>query len=142
MSVKTLNLVLNTVCVANVKLVHAGKRSGSDLAVTDLHPATFLSQGRFPTPQLPEPAPRSRQEVTAMIWSMPPAGTPGVPPGSRSGTSAYVSEVRYPGLSTKPNWHGRDCQSPVQRRSQQSPTMKPRASVAWRTANLAPFAGK
>jgi hypothetical protein len=118
--------VLKTALVGAVKLPTPADRIGSGRVVRiDYHPTTFLSQGQFPTPRLPEPEPRSRQEVFDAM-SMPPAGGPSGPAGRLPGSSAcrgplaaaWRANRTNPSRAARPWSHGlstpvgRDCQSP------------------------------
>lgn len=130
MRTATLNIrVLKTALVGNVKLPTPADRIGSGLVNRiDYHPTTFLSLGQFPMPRLPEPEPRSRQEVVDAM-SMPPAGDPDGPAGRVSGNTAcraplaatWRANRTHPGRASCSWSHGLssrvgcDCQSPDQR---------------------------
>jgi hypothetical protein len=91
MALVTLNvLVLATVQVGNVKLPTPADRIGAGLVDFATYPTTSLSQGHIPLPRLPEPEPRSRQEVIDMqtMHEMPPAGRSASSAGSSFGASA------------------------------------------------------
>jgi hypothetical protein len=118
--------VLKTALVGNVKLPTPADRIGSGFVVgMDHYPTTFLSQGQFPLPRLPEPEPRSRQEVFDAM-SMPPAGSPSGPAGRVPGSSAcrgplaaaWRANRTNPSRANRPWSHGHsisvsgDCQSP------------------------------
>ena len=123
----TLNTrVLKTVLVGNVKLPTPADRIGTGfVAGMDHYPTTFLSQGQFPLPRLPEPESRSRQEVFDAM-SMPPAGDPDGPAGRLPGSSAcrgplaaaWRADRANPSRANRPWSHGHsipvggDCQSP------------------------------
>jgi hypothetical protein len=130
MVVTTLNTrVLKTATVGNVKLPTPADRIGAGfVSGIDHYPTTFLSQGQFPVPRLPEPEPRSRREgVDAM--SMPPSGGPAGPAGRFPGRSACraplaaawraseagTSRASRPWSLGHPCQVGRDCQSPDRR---------------------------
>src|SRR4051812_41713596 len=85
----TLNTrVLKTATVGNVKLPTSADRIGAGfVAGVDHYPTTFLSQGQFPMPRLPEPQNRSRREVVDAT-SMPPSGDPAGSAGRLPGSSA------------------------------------------------------
>ena len=121
--------VLKTALVGNVKLPTPADRIGSGRVVDlDYPPTTFLSQGQFPMPRLPEPEPRSRQEVFDAM-SMPPAGSPSGPAGRVPGSSAcrgplaaaWRADRTNPSRANRLRSHGHsnpvggDCQSPDRR---------------------------
>ena len=117
--------VLKTALVGNVKLPTPADRIGSGFAADIDNPATVLSQGQFPMPRLPEPEPRSRQEVFDAT-SMPPAGSPSGPAWRSPGSSAcrgplaaaWRADRTNPSRANRPRSHGLsnpvggDCQSP------------------------------
>jgi hypothetical protein len=127
MRTATLNTrVLKTALVGSVKLTTPADRIGSGfVAGTGYHSTTFLSQGQFPMPRLPEPEHRSRQEVFDAM-SMPPAGDPDGPAGRLPGSSAcrgplaaaWRADRANPSRANRPWSHGHsisvggDCQSP------------------------------
>jgi hypothetical protein len=127
MRTTTLNTrVLKTVSAGNVTLPTPADRIGAGFVVSiDYHPTTVLSQGQFPMPRLPEPEPRSRQEVFDAM-SMPPAGDPSGPAGRVPGSSAcrgplaaaWRANRANSGRANRPWSHGHansvggDCQSP------------------------------
>ena len=84
MDLTTSNLVLKTVSVG-VTLTPAD-RIGSGRAAVD-NPATFLSQGQFLMPRLPDPEHRSRRQAVDSL-SQPAAGGPAGPAGRSSCASA------------------------------------------------------
>ena len=89
MTIKTLKtLVLKTVTVSSVKLTTPADRIGLGALVVAAYPAEVLSQGQFPLPPNPEPAPNlgSRQELHAMQTHMPMhAGATAATPAGRAG---------------------------------------------------------
>lgn len=169
MSAKNLNRVLKTVLAGSVKLPAPADRIGSGVnAVIDHYPTAVLSQGRFLTPRLPEPEPRSRRTV-ADDESMPTPETAGSS-GSASGLSARLtrvtapltrtfmsavkptafgmprrtvkpSRVSHPWSHGKPCPVGRDCQSPDRQQRRKDRTANRRNRRWQRTANPAAAAG-
>lgn len=155
MRTATLNTrVLKTALVGNAKLPTPADRIGSGFVVGTGYPSTtFLSQGHFPTPRLPEPEPRSRQEVFDAM-SMPPAGSPSGPAGRLPGSSAcrgplaaaWRANRANPSRASRPWSHGHsnsvggDCQSPDRLDDRKDPKATPTA-VRRRTAARTAAAG-
>ncbi len=151
----TLNTrVLKTATVGNVKLPTPADRIGAGFVAVDSYPTTFLSQGQFPLPRLPEPECRSRREgVDAM--SMPPSGGPAGPAGRCPGESACrgplaaawcaaragASRVSHLWSHGHPWPVGRDCQSPDRRDGRTDRRAVPTA-VRRRAATRTAAAGK
>jgi hypothetical protein len=145
---RTANLntrVLKTVLAGNVKLPTTADRIGTGFVVgTDYHSTTFLSLGQFPMPRLPEPEPRSRQEVFDAM-SMPPAGAPDGPAGRLPGSSAcrgplaaaWRANRTNPSRANRLRSHGHassiggDCQSPD--RLDDRKDLKATLATVWQT---------
>ena len=152
----TLNTrVLKTATVGNVKLPTPADRIGAGFAgVIDHYPTTFLSLGQF-LPRLPEPEPRSRQEVVDAM-SMPPSGGPAGPAGRTPGNTAcrgpLAATWRASGArvsrasrlwSHGPSCQvGRDCQSPDHRLDDRTDLKASPTAVRRQATTRAAAAGK
>ncbi|HET6573097.1 MAG TPA: hypothetical protein VFG68_05815 [Fimbriiglobus sp.] len=154
MRTATLNTrVLKTALVGNAKLPTPADRISGFVVGTDYPSTTFLSQGQFLTPRLPEPEPRSRQEVFDAM-SMPPAGDPDGLAGRLPGSSAcrgplaaaWRANRASTGRASRPWSHGHpkpvggDYQSP-DRLDDRKDLKAPPAAVRRRTATRTAAAG-
>ena len=150
----TLNTrVLKTATVGNVNVPTPADRIGAGFVAID-YPTTFLSLGQF-LPRLPEPEPRSRQEVLDAM-SMPPSGDPAGPAGRTPGNTAcrgpLAASRRASGARASrasrlwSHGHscqvGRDCQSPDHRPDDRTDLKATPTAVRQQATTRAAAAGK